>query len=195
MARLTREEYEERLRKIRLLIMDVDGVLTTGEILLVGEELEGKAFYVRDGSAMYIARLIGIETAAITGRTSAAVERRMSELPVGLVRQGAGDKVSACVEIQENLGVADEEVAFIADDLIDFPLLEHCGLSIAVADAHERLLDEVDWVTSKPGGKGAVREVVDDIVTARDLWDTVIDDYRRRQGGRKEAPVAEGQAG
>ena len=182
MARLSRSEYEARLRQVRLLIMDVDGVLTEGQILYIGAESEGKVFHVRDGSAMYLARLIGLKTAVITGRRSEAVAKRFSELPVGDLHQGALDKVSACREIQKARGVSAEEIAFVGDDLIDIPVMEHVGLSIAVADAQPQVLETADWTTERRGGRGAVREVVDDIVSARDLWDLVLEDYRERQG-------------
>jgi 3-deoxy-D-manno-octulosonate 8-phosphate phosphatase (KDO 8-P phosphatase) len=192
MARLSRSEYESRLREIRLLIMDVDGVLTEGQILYIGAESEGKVFNVRDGSAMYLARLIGLQTAVITGRESEAVAKRFSELPVGDLRQGALDKVSVCREIQELRGIAAEEIAFIGDDLIDLPIMEHVGLSIAVADAQPQIIEIANWVTERRGGRGAAREIVDDIVNARGLWDEVLDDYRERQGPDLSQ---EGQAG
>ena len=193
MAGLSRAEYEDRLRRIRLLLLDVDGVLTGGGILYFEGDMEGKQFHVRDGSAMFIARLVGLRTAIITARSSEAVARRFSELPVDYVRQGEKQKLNAYREIQRDAGVTDEEVAYIGDDLIDLPLMEQVGLSVAVADGHEQLRARVDWVTQKPGGGGAVREVIDDFVTARDLWDTVIDDYRRRFG-EGVGTAAEGRA-
>ncbi len=193
MVRLSRAEYDERLRRIRLLVMDVDGVLTDGGIVYFDDNLEGKQFHVRDGSAMYIARLLGVRTAVITARSSPVVERRFTELPVDHVRQGARQKVAACLEIQEAEGIANEEVAYMGDDLIDLPMMEHVGLSIAVADANPQLCEHVDWVTEKGGGCGAVREVVDDLVSARDAWDAVIDDYRSRFGAGVAA-VAEEKA-
>ena len=194
MAGLSRAEYEERLRRIRLLAMDVDGVLTDGGIVYFDDNLEGKQFHVRDGSAMYIARFLGVLTAVITARSSPVVERRFTELPVDHVRQGASQKVAACLEIQEAEGIANEEVAYMGDDLIDLPMMEHVGLSIAVADANPQLCEHVDWVTEKGGGCGVVREVVDDLVSARDAWDEVIGDYRSRFGAGVTA-VAEEKAG
>ncbi len=185
MARLDRGSYERRLRDLRLLVLDVDGVLTGGEIVFIDDDREAKMFCVRDGSAMFIARLIGLKIAVITARSSKVVERRFTELPVDHLRQGEKNKVGACLDIQRQEGIADHEVAYIGDDLIDLPMLEHAGIGIAVADGHAKLIEVADWVTSTPGGRGAVREVVDDIVTARGLWDDVLDDYRRRQ----QAPV------
>jgi 3-deoxy-D-manno-octulosonate 8-phosphate phosphatase (KDO 8-P phosphatase) len=181
MALLSQERYEERLRGIRLLVLDVDGVLTGGGIIFIDDDREAKEFYVRDGSAVFIARLVGVKLAVITARRSKVVERRFTELPVDHLRQGEKNKVAACIEIQRAEGIADAEVAYIGDDLLDLPLLEHAGVGIAVADAHPRLLQHVDWVTKAPGGRGAVREVVDDIVGARGLWDEVLADYRVRQ--------------
>ena len=109
------------------------------------------------------------------------VERRFTELPVDYLRQGEKNKVGACLDIQRQEGIADHEVAYIGDDLIDLPMLEHAVIGIAVSDGHTKLIEVADWVTSTPGGRGAAREVVDDIVTARGLWDEVLDDYRRRQ--------------
>lgn len=182
MARLDRQEYEARLRRVRLLLLDCDGVLTDGSILYGDGDWEGKVFHVRDGSAVYIARLIGLKTAVITGRTSAAVRRRCEELPVSDVYQGTLDKLSACRQIQRDQGCEAEEIAYVGDDLLDLPTMEYVGVGIAVADAHHRLRREADWVTSTRGGRGVVREVVDDIVGARELWDEVLDDYRSRQG-------------
>ena len=181
MARLDRDDYESRLRGVRLLVLDVDGVLTGGEIVFIDDDREAKMFCARDGSAMFIARLIGLKVAVITARSSKAVERRFTELPVDHLKQGEKNKVEACLDIQRQEGIADHEVAYIGDDLIDLPIVEHAGVGIAVADGHAKLIEVADWVTSTPGGRGAAREIVDDIVTARGLWDDVLDDYRRRQ--------------
>jgi 3-deoxy-D-manno-octulosonate 8-phosphate phosphatase (KDO 8-P phosphatase) len=191
MAPLSRDAYDERLRKVRLLALDVDGVLTGGQIIFVDGDREAKAFSVKDGSAIFIAHLLGLKVAVITARRSAVVQRRFSELPVDYLRQGEKNKVQACVEIQRLEGIADDEVAYIGDDLIDLPLLEHAGVGITVADGHEKLRDVVDWVTTARGGTGAAREVVDDIVTARGLWDDVLDDYRRKQ--HAPSAVSEGE--
>ncbi len=194
MPRLTRAEYEERLRDLRMLVLDVDGVLTDGGIVYIDADREAKKFCVRDGSALFIARLIGVKIAVITARRSEVVARRFTELPVDHLRQGEKNKVGACMEIQREEGIADEQVAYIGDDLIDLPLLEHVGVGITVADGHEKLLDSVDWVTRRSGGDGVAREVIDDIVDARGLWDEVLADYRRRQHVFA-GPAKEGEAG
>ena len=181
MAMLDRESYERRLRDVRILVLDVDGVLTSGEIIFIDDDREAKMFCVKDGSAMFIADLIDLKIAIITARTSKVVERRFAELPVNYLRQGVKNKVGACLDIQRQEGIADHEIAYIGDDLIDLPMLEHAGLGITVPDGHAKLIEVADWVTLTPGGRGAAREVVDDIVTARGRWDDVRDDYRRRQ--------------
>ncbi len=191
MPRLSREEYEERLRQVRLLVLDVDGVCTAGGIVFIDDDREAKVFCVRDGSALFIAQLIGLKIAVVTARVSKVVERRFTELPVDYLFQGEKNKVGVCLDIQRLEGLADHQVAYVGDDLIDLPLLEHAGLGITVADGHEKLRDLVDWITETKGGRGAVREVIDDIVTARGLWDEVLNDYRRRQ----HAPMADGGEG
>lgn len=180
---LTRERYLDRLRRVRLLAMDVDGVLSDGSIVYGDGDWEGKIFFVRDGSAIYMARQLEVRTAVITGRSSAAVARRIGELPFTELCQGVLDKRGTCLQIQEEYGIDDDEVAYIGDDLLDLAVMEHAGLGITVADAHPRVVERADWVTEARGGRGAVREVVDDIVTARGLWERILESYRIRGGG------------
>lgn len=188
MATLGRAEYEQRLRDLGLLITDVDGVLTDGSIAYVGADSEAKIFHVRDGSAVYIADLIGLPIFVLTARTSDAVARRFAELPVLELRQGTFDKLSVCLELQERLDLDPSRIAYIGDDLVDLPSLRHVGLGITVVDAHPRVLAEADWHTERGGGQGALREVIDDVVTARGLWDRVLADYQQRQGSADSSP-------
>ena len=193
MATLTREQYEDRLRRIRLLVTDVDGVLTDGSIAYTGADTETKIFNVRDGSAVYIARVIGLPVLVVTARESAAVARRFSELPVLGLRQATFDKVSACAEAEAELGIDPALTVFLGDDLVDLPAMRRAGL--AVADANRKVLAEADWVLSTPGGRGALRELMDDIVEARGLWEQVLDDYHHRAGkgrGAQEKEQGEG---
>lgn len=187
MGKLTEDQYKDALRALRLLITDVDGVLTDGSIIYAEDSAEAKVFNVRDGSAMYIARCIGLPVAVITARTSAAVARRFSEVPVHSLLQGTFDKRGACVRLQEDLGISSAEVGYVGDDLVDLPVMAHVGLAITVADGHPRVRDRANWVTQARGGRGALREVVDDIVTARDQWDVVERDYERRQSADEPA--------
>jgi 3-deoxy-D-manno-octulosonate 8-phosphate phosphatase (KDO 8-P phosphatase) len=189
---LTRDEYEARLRALELIVTDVDGVLTDGAIVYTGADTESKIFNVKDGSAVYIARAIGIPVVVITARTSAAVERRFSELPVMRFHQGTFDKVAAQADAESELGIGPEVTAFLGDDLVDLAAMRRAGLGIAVADAHFRVREEADWVLDTAGGRGAFRELVDDIVTARGLWDTVIADYEARQARKGVNPPSPG---
>lgn len=182
---IERAEYERRLRGVRLLVSDVDGVLTDGSVVYAERDSEAKVFQVRDGSGAHIARLVGLEVVMITARSSEAVARRFSELPVRELHQGVFDKLSVVERLQRELELEAEQVAYIGDDLVDLPSIRHVGVGIAVRDAHPKLLASADWRTRLRGGRGAFREVVDDFVEARGLWDTVLADYFDRQGSDK----------
>ncbi|NKB87994.1 MAG: HAD hydrolase family protein [Acidobacteria bacterium] len=194
MAKLTRDQYEDRLRALRLLVTDVDGVLTDGSIAYTGSDSETKVFNVKDGSAVYIARAIGLPVVVITARKSDAVARRFSELPVMRFHQDTFDKVAACGDAEAALEISPDVTAFVGDDLVDLPAMRRAGLGVAVADAQSRVLQEADWVLSTPGGRGALREFVDDVVTARGLWDTVLADYESRQARKGAEPPSPGSS-
>jgi 3-deoxy-D-manno-octulosonate 8-phosphate phosphatase (KDO 8-P phosphatase) len=157
----------ERARRIRLLVLDVDGVLTDGRIYMspAGEEL--KVFHVRDGSGLVALQRAGVAVAIISGRESEAVSRRATELGIRHVRQGVADKATELAALLRELGVAPGETACVGDDTPDLPMLQAAGLAVAVADAHAALGPVVHWVTSAPGGVGAVREVCDLLISAR----------------------------
>jgi 3-deoxy-D-manno-octulosonate 8-phosphate phosphatase (KDO 8-P phosphatase) len=157
----------ERARDIRLLVLDVDGVLTDGRLYLsaAGEEL--KVFHVRDGSGLVAVQRAGITVAIISGRDSAAVTRRAAELGIRYVRQGVADKGAALDQLLEELGVSAAETACVGDDTPDVPMLRRAGLAIGVADAHPALLAAAHWVTHSNGGQGAVREACDLLLSAR----------------------------
>ncbi len=179
---LSPAEYAQRLRGLRLLVTDVDGVLTDGGIVYLEGSSEAKVFSVRDGSAVYIARLIDLPVAVLTARRSEAVQRRFSELPVLELRQGVFDKLGACRQLQRRVGADDATTAYIGDDLVDLPLLRRVGVAITPADAHAQARAVAHRVTRARGGQGALREIVDDIVQARGLWQRVLADYEDRQG-------------
>lgn len=157
----------ERARNIRLLVLDVDGVLTDGRLYLsaAGEEL--KVFHVRDGSGLVAVQRAGITVAIISGRDSAAVTRRAAELGIRYVRQGVADKGAALDQLLDELGVGAVETACVGDDTPDVPMLRRAGLAIGVADAHPALLAAAHWVTHSNGGQGAVREACDLLLSAR----------------------------
>ena len=161
------ESLLERARRIRLLVLDVDGVLTDGRLYISSDGEEFKVFDVRDGSGLVAARRAGIDIAIISGRRSAAVERRAAELGIDHVEQGVRDKGPVFDALLAGTGFARAQAACVGDDTPDLPMLERAGLAIAVADAHADGRKVVDWVTSLPGGRGAVREVCDLLLSAR----------------------------
>src|SRR5580765_7083216 len=149
----------ERCGPIELIVLDVDGVLTDGQIILAGPDLEVKAFHVRDGSGLALWRNAGKRTAIISGRDSPAVARRAAELKIGVVLQGVSDKAAALQSVLATTGLKAEQAAAIGDDVPDLPMLRAVGLAIAVADACPEVRDMAHFVTQMPGGRGAVREV------------------------------------
>jgi 3-deoxy-D-manno-octulosonate 8-phosphate phosphatase (KDO 8-P phosphatase) len=154
-------------RGIRLLVLDVDGVLTDGRLWFGPDGEALKVFHVRDGYGLKAVQRAGIEVCVISGRSSAAVERRCRELGIRHVRQGVEDKVSAFREILAELGRTPEQAACIVDDTPDMPLMALCALPVAVADAHPDVLAAARLVTRAPGGQGAVRELCDLLVEAQ----------------------------
>ena len=159
----------DRLASVRLVAFDVDGVFTDGRFYLSDDGVESKTFNTQDGFG--IRRLInaGIMVAVISGRKSAAVERRMAELGVPYLTQGCSDKIAALDEIATKMSVAADECAYVGDDIPDLPLLSHVGVSIAVANAVEEVRDACDITTSASGGHGAVREVCELVLSARNV--------------------------
>ena len=155
-----------RAAAIRLLVLDVDGVLTDGTILLGGGE-ELKSFHVRDGLGLKRLMNAGVAVAVISGRESAAVTRRMAELGVPHVYQGVEDKLAVLGRLCSTLGIEAAEVAVVGDDLPDLPPMRAAGLAIAVADAQEEVRAAAHWVTRAAGGRGAAREVADGLLAAR----------------------------
>jgi 3-deoxy-D-manno-octulosonate 8-phosphate phosphatase (KDO 8-P phosphatase) len=151
-----------------LVILDVDGVLTDGRITYTegGEEI--KSFNVRDGYGMAKVRKLGITLAIISGRYSKVTEVRAEELSVAHISQGVSDKGDSVRKLLEKTGIDHENALFIGDDVIDIAAMEAVGIGIAVADAHPLAIEEADFVTDLPGGKGAVREVLDYLIAARE---------------------------
>ena len=157
----------QKLASIRLVAFDVDGVFTDGRFYLSDDGVESKTFNTQDGFGVRQLLRAGIAVAVISGRQSGAVARRMTELGVPHVVQGCGDKVAALNGIIETLGISAPECIYVGDDIPDLPLLEHVGVSIAVANAVKPLHDLCDYTTSASGGFGAVREVCDLVLSAR----------------------------
>lgn len=161
------EQFARRCRALRLVLTDVDGVLTDGQILLLPDGGEAKSFHVRDGMAVGLAHAAGLVTGVLTGRESIVVARRASELGMRIVRQGATDKLAVFRSILAELGLQSHEVAYIGDDLNDLPVLREVGLPAAPADAAIEVRAEVCLVTDASGGRGAYRELVETVLRAR----------------------------
>jgi 3-deoxy-D-manno-octulosonate 8-phosphate phosphatase (KDO 8-P phosphatase) len=155
---------------IRLLCLDVDGVLTDGGLWVDPGGRELKRFDVRDGLGVRLWLASGREIAVVTGRPGSAVRHRLSELGVGRVIAASGDKVAAIEPIRAALRLGWESVAMVGDDLPDLPLLRRCGLPIAVADAVEEVQQVAHWRTNRPGGHGAVREAIERILREDGAW-------------------------
>src|SRR3984893_9612217 len=163
-----------RRKKIRVLIMDVDGVLTDGHVWLLsrrdGTASEIKGFSAYDGAGLKLARAAGLRTGLITGRESSAVSQRARECEIEFVYQGRATKLGSYEEILRATGASDREVAYVGDDLPDLPLLKRVGLAVAVANAAPEVKRAAHFVTSRSGGEGAVREVIELIVKAQGKW-------------------------
>jgi len=156
-----------RAKKIRVVIFDVDGVLTDGSLYIGDDGQEYKAFNSRDGHGMVMLQHTGVKLAIITGRTSEVVRIRMEGLGIEHVYQGRRDKLPAYEDLKQTLRIDDEAIAFIGDDVVDLPIMRRVGLPIAVADAHPLVLEHAIWHTSAPGGRGAARDACEMIMDAQ----------------------------
>lgn len=160
-------ELVRRLRNVRLLGLDVDGVLTDGRLYYGPNNAEFKAFHAQDGSAMKRLMASGVPIAIVTGRTSEAVARRTSELGVPYLYAGVTDKLAALDELAARSGVGVDAMAYAGDDLADLAVFGHVGVSLGVPDAHPDVIRQADYVTTSAGGHGAVREICDLVIAAR----------------------------
>lgn len=165
------------LSKIKLLLLDVDGVLTDGRIIYDSEGGETKSFDVKDGHGLKLLQRAGIRVGIITGRQSAIVARRAEELGIELVYQGAKDKSLPFNEIMQKLALAPEEIAYVGDDIVDLPVMRKVGFAATVADAVDDVKPFADMVTRLPGGRGAVREICDFILKESGRWSAVTRHY------------------
>jgi 3-deoxy-D-manno-octulosonate 8-phosphate phosphatase (KDO 8-P phosphatase) len=168
------ETKKNPLNDIRLIIMDVDGVLTDGRITL-GNNIELKSFHVRDGMAIAIARKCNVKIGFITNRTSVAVTKRSEELQIDYVFQGVKNKLSKMKEICIRENISMSEICYIGDDIIDIPILRRVGFSATVSDAPDEVKSCVHYVSDKKGGKEAVRDIIQFILTSQGKWETTIE--------------------
>ncbi|MCX7544601.1 3-deoxy-manno-octulosonate-8-phosphatase KdsC [Marinicella gelatinilytica] len=163
------DEIIAKAKNIQLVIFDVDGVLTDGGLYFTDDGREMKKFNVKDGLGISLLIKHNIEVAVITGRNSVIVADRMRSLGVNHVYQGRLNKLETYENLKAALRIEDQHVAFVGDDVIDIPIMDRCGLPVAVADAHDSVLDKACWVTSKKGGEGAARQVCDVLLCSHDI--------------------------
>jgi 3-deoxy-D-manno-octulosonate 8-phosphate phosphatase (KDO 8-P phosphatase) len=169
----------ERAKRLRVLIFDIDGVMTDGGLYYADGGEEMKAFHVRDGLGIKLAQAAGLATAIITGRDSPLVKQRAHDLGIAHLIQGAGDKAAAFAGLLDSCGMRAEEAGFVGDDIVDLPVLKRCGLAIAVADATELVKQQAHYVTRAHGGHGAVREVCELVLHAQGSLQRVMQPYLR----------------
>lgn len=167
----------KKAAKVRLFLVDVDGVLTDGGIIHDTRGVETKRFHVRDGHGIKMMQRAGIEVGIITGRTSEAVRIRAEELGISLVRQGIFEKLAEWRKILGERSLSPAESAYVGDDIVDIPLLRQVGFAATVADAEEYVLSEVDFVSSRKGGDGAVREIIEFVLNSCGAWEAVSAQY------------------
>lgn len=170
-----------RAKKIKLLLLDVDGVMTDGKFYYVprpgGGMLETKGFDSRDGLGLRLAHHAGLKTGIITGRSSAVIEYRVKDLGIHFLQQNALEKIEPYERIRNAAQVEDDEVAYVGDDLTDLPLLTRVGLGVCVANGDDLVREHADFCTRRAGGNGAVREAIELILTAQGKWSGIQKSY------------------
>jgi 3-deoxy-D-manno-octulosonate 8-phosphate phosphatase (KDO 8-P phosphatase) len=164
----------EKASRIRLVLLDVDGVLTDGVVLMHADGSESKGFHIRDGAAIVWAQRVGLSVGLLSARSSGATAHRAAQLAVRIVAQGVSSKLGAYEDIVRDARLSDDAVAYMGDDLLDLPVLGRVGLSAAPADAAPEVRERVDWVSSSGGGRGAVREMIELVLRAQQRWDDVL---------------------
>lgn len=164
----------QQLQKIRLLLLDVDGVLTAGEIIYGDTGEQFKVFNAKDGLGIRLLQEAGIQVGIVTARTGEALRHRCNNLNIHLIFDGIHQKAKALDKASAKTGLVPEAIAFVGDDLFDLSIMKKVGLAVAVADAHDMVRQTAHWVTHAPGGRGAVREVCEAILKAQNRWDEVI---------------------
>lgn len=170
-------ELVEKIKRLKLLILDVDGVLTDGRLFFDHNGAEYKCFHARDGHGLKLLRRTGVEVAVISGRNSKSVALRMESLGVNYVYQGYEDKRQAFNDLLANLRLSGEQAAHVGDDLLDLPIMTRVGFAVAVRDANFAVKQYADWCTDLPGGQGAVREVCDLIMQVQGNFEKVLKAY------------------
>jgi 3-deoxy-D-manno-octulosonate 8-phosphate phosphatase (KDO 8-P phosphatase) len=165
------------LTEIKLLVLDVDGVLTDGTVIINADGSESKFFHTLDGHGIRMWRRSGLEVAIISGRESEPTQRRAAQLGIEHVFQDCHFKLPVIEELLGRLNMTPEQVAYVGDDLMDLPVIRYVGFGVAVADAVDEVKQHADYVTTKSGGKGAVRETIEHILKGTDKWDKLMERY------------------
>lgn len=168
---------EAKAAKIRLVLFDVDGVLTDGKVVIHADATESKTFDIKDGIAMVWGQRAGLTVGLLSARQSATTPHRAAQLGITLVRQGVPNKLDAYDQILSELGLADPQVAYMGDDIVDLAVLGRVGLSTAPADAVAEVRARVDWVSTRIGGDGAARELLEMILRAQGRWEPLVAAY------------------
>ena len=177
MNRSIDQKMVEKIKPISYLILDVDGVMTDGKIIIDDLGNETKQVHVRDGHGLKLLMRVGIDVILITGRTSKVVEHRAQELGIQEVHQGSKDKIDVLQKIMARRDIAGEQIAYIGDDVVDIPVFRQVGFAVAVADASEDAKKAADYITVNGGGKGAVREICELILKVQGKWNDVMSRY------------------
>ncbi len=172
------QEILEKAARIRLVIFDVDGVLTDGSLYIGDDGQEYKAFYSQDGLGMKMLQKSGVLIGIITARSSQVVRLRMESLGIRHVYQGREDKLPALEELQAELKLDLSEIAYVGDDVVDLPIMCRVGLALTVQDAHHEAVRQAHWQTARPGGRGAAREVCELLLTAQGNMHAALERYR-----------------
>lgn len=168
-----------RAQRLKLLLFDIDGVLTDGTVIVNADGSESKPFAIRDGIALVWAQRAGLKVGILSARHSPTTPHRAAQLGITLVYQGVSSKADAYDEIVSDLALLDEDVAYMGDDIVDLAVLGRVGLAAAPADAVAEVRQRVHWVSKAGGGRGAVRELVELVLKAQDRWDPIVEAYLR----------------
>ena len=182
---------ETRARRIRLILFDVDGVLTDGKILLHSDGSESKQFDIKDGTGIVLAQRAGLIVGFLSARMSTPTVQRAAQLGVTLLHQGVASKIETYEQIVDELLLEDEQVAYMGDDVVDLAVLDRAGLSAAPADAVEEVRSRVHWVSRSDGGKGAARELIELILRGQERWGPLVEEYLEQRHGRSVPDTTE----
>ncbi len=176
-------DVAERAARIKLILFDVDGVLTDGTLLLHGDGTESKRYDIKDGTGIVLAQRAGIRVGFLSARMSASTQQRALQLGVTLVHQGIASKLDTYDQIADELLLEDDDVAYMGDDVVDLAVLARVGLAAAPSDAVAEVKGRAHWVSDFPGGRGAARQLVELILRSQDRWESLLQEYLQQHAG------------